>query len=138
MLWDQPLVAVSSGSARGTMRNATGLRVAEEQFSQESRRAGAKSAYQALASEHFRFYRGGSPPAITRAAALAAPGMTQDPLVWSVERVEAAFSGEFGYARGSYASADAPSKPLGHYLCVWRLEAGQWRVALDVTNALGP
>ena len=52
--------------------------------------------------------------------------------------MESAFSGDFGYVRGSYASADAPAKVLGHYLRVWRLEANDWRVALDVTNAVAP
>ena len=44
----------------------------------------------------------------------------------------------FGYARGSYAAASAPDVALGVYLRVWRLEAGAWRIALDVANPQPP
>jgi len=135
-LWDQPLVAVTSGSMRGSRGGESGVRLAEEKFTHESSRGGARSAYESLASEHFRFYRAGSAPAIGRPAALAAPGMVADRLVWHADRVETSQAGDFGYTRGSYARAEAPEKVLGHYLRVWRLEGGQWRVALDVTNVL--
>lgn len=134
-LWDQPLVAVSTG-ARGMMGSASGLRVAEAQFSRESASLGERSAYAALGSELLRFYRAGAAPSLGRDRALAAGAMTERRLVWNAERIEVAFSGDLGYARGSFASAEAPSKPLGYYLRVWRHEAGRWRVALDVTNAL--
>lgn len=136
VLWDEPLVASWVSGARGTLRSAQSLGVAEEAFSRESRATGARAAYAMLASERFRFYRAGSAPALNKAQALTAPGMSTDRLAWRVERAEVAFSGDFGYARGSYASADAPGRVLGHYLRVWRVEAGEWKVALDVTNAL--
>lgn len=137
-LWDQSVTAVTSGSARGSMLNARTLRGAEENFSRASAASGARSAYAENASELLRFYRAGGSPALGKAGALASPGMTQDRIVWTVDRVEAAHSGDLGYARGSYASADAPAKVLGHYLRVWRNEGGTWRVALDVTNVLPP
>jgi ketosteroid isomerase-like protein len=133
-LWDQPLEATVAKDSRGTMQNARTLRLAEEQFSRASARDGARAAYSELGSERLRFYRGGAAPALGKAAALQAPGMTQDKLAWTAERVESAFSGDFGYVRGRYALAEAPEKVLGHYLRVWRLEANDWRVALDVTN----
>jgi hypothetical protein len=54
--------------------------------------------------------------------------------VWTIERSETARSNDFGYARGRYAAAAAPATPLGYYLRVWRVEDGEWRIALDVTN----
>ena len=137
-LWDQAPEATIAKDSRGTMQNARTLRLAEEQFNRASASTGERDAYAGLGSERLRFYRPGAAPALGKATALQAPGMTQDKRVWTAERVESAFSGDFGYVRGSYASADAPAKVLGHYLRVWRLEANDWRVALDVTNAVAP
>ena len=135
-LWDQPLQAVVSARSRGTMQSVRTLRVAEEAFARASARAGARAAYEHHGAEDLRFYRPGAAPALGKASALQARDMTAGRLVWTADRVEAAHSGDFGYARGSYAGADEPSKVLGHYLRVWRLEANEWRVALDVTNAM--
>jgi hypothetical protein len=47
---------------------------------------------------------------------------------------QVARSGDLGYTRGSYAAANAPAAPLGAFLRAWRLEGGDWRIALDVTH----
>jgi hypothetical protein len=60
--------------------------------------------------------------------------MANDPLVWKIERMETARSGDLAYSRGAYASPAEPAKALGWFLRVWRAEAGTWRVILDVTN----
>lgn len=134
-LWDQPLEALISAQSRGTMQHARSLRAAEEQFSRESARTGTRAAYEALASERLRYYRAGRAPDLGKPQALQSAAMSSDRLVWTAERVEIAFSGDFGYARGHYAAASDPSKVLGWYLRVWRLEGNDWRVALDITNA---
>ena len=54
--------------------------------------------------------------------------------VWRVEASETARSADFGYARGSYAAASAPDKPLGYFMRVWRFEPPAWRIVLDVVN----
>ena len=133
VLWSQPLEAgsVSSGRGRG---NEAGLRAAEEKFGRESASSGARAAYAVQGSPRMRFYREGTAPVIGKTEALAAPTMSDERLVWTVERAEIATSGDLGYARGSYASASAPGKALGHYLRVWRYEDGDWRVAMDVAN----
>lgn len=135
-LWDQPLEARTVEPSAGALQDSQGLRQAEERFARESAGSGARAAYAALASERLRFYRNDAPPALGKAAALRAPGMDTQRMSWRVERLEKARSGDLGYARGSYASADAPSQVLGHFLRVWRVEDGAWRVAVDVTNAV--
>ncbi len=134
-LWDRTLETHVAGAA-GAAGGAGGIEAAERAFSERSASAGARSAYEAQGSERLRFYRGGAAPAIGKRAALEASGATDDRLLWSVERIETSKSGDFGYARGSYASRSAPASVLGHYLRVWRLESGAWRVALDVINPL--
>jgi len=65
---------------------------------------------------------------------LASGTMTDDDVAWTVERIETSRANDFGYARGSYAARAAPGAALGHFLRVWRVEAGEWRIALDVIN----
>jgi ketosteroid isomerase-like protein len=62
--------------------------------------------------------------------------MNDEKLVYQIERTEAARSGDFGYARGAYAAARAPATRLGHFMRVWRLEDGRWKLALDVASPL--
>lgn len=130
-LWDERLetAVVAAGSAPP----ALDLAKAEERFARDAA-SGARSAYASHGSERLRFYRNAVPPAVGKAAALASSGMTEERLVWTIEASETSRSNDFGYARGRYALASAPSTPLGYYLRVWRLERGEWRIALDVTN----
>jgi ketosteroid isomerase-like protein len=134
-LWDRALEAHVAGGTGG----AGAIAAAERAFSERSASAGTRSAYESQGSERLRFYRGGAAPAIGKRAALEAALAADARLLWSVERIETSKSGDFGYARGSYAAQSAPGSVLGHYLRVWRLEAGAWRIALDVVDPLpGP
>jgi hypothetical protein len=130
-LWDAPLEA---RVAPGVGMAAQGIAEAEQRFARDARADGLRSAYARNGSPRMRFYRDGESPAAGLDRALAAAAMTDEKIAWTVQRSESARSNDFGYARGSYASAAAPDKPLGHFLRVWRLEAGVWRIALDVTN----
>ncbi len=99
------------------------LIAAEERFAATARSAGMRAAHAQNAAEDIRFYRDGSDPGIGKAAALASPALAEKPVAWTIERSETAKSADFGYARGSYASPDAPTKPLGYFLRVWRAPA---------------
>ena len=131
VLWDRPLVtAVAAGATRPSLD----LRQAEDRFAADARMSGPRSAYARHGADNLRFYRSDFAPAIGKAAAMQSPAMSDAPLVWTVERIETARSGDFGYARGSYAAANAPAKPIGYFLRVWRVEGGNWRIAMDVVN----
>jgi len=134
-LWDAKLVSLT---VLGGRPPGAGVAAAEERFAADAKSAGVREAYARNAAADLRFYRGGAAPVIGRAAALASPTMSNDPLVWKVERMETARSGDFGYSRGAYASPAEPARPLGWYLRVWRAEGGTWRVILDVTNPAPP
>jgi ketosteroid isomerase-like protein len=130
-LWDQPLVSVVvQGEAA---RSGGGIRGAEERYAADAR-SGLKAAYAQHGSQSLRFYRDANAPLLGKAAALASSALSDEAVAWTVERVETARSGDFGFARGSYAARSAPGVPLGYYLRVWRVEAGEWRIALDVVN----
>jgi ketosteroid isomerase-like protein len=131
--WDRTLeTAAGSGESASASR---GIEAAELDFVSDAHAQSPRSAYTRHGSERMRFYRGGIAPAIGKAAALASPAMTDEKFSWVIDRTEIARSRDFGYARGSYASLATPTKPLGYFLRVWRMERGQWRIVMDVTNA---
>jgi ketosteroid isomerase-like protein len=132
-LWDAPLDAQPSGAA--LTRDAAAVTNAERAFQAQCLTNGAVGAYRAFASPRIRLYREGEAPAIGREAAFkSASAMVPERFVWTLEGSEVASSGDFGYARGHYASANAPDKVLGYFMRVWRPENGQWRIVMDVVN----
>jgi len=132
-LWSAPLetrqLSVPRSGASGAIREA------EARFAADARARGMRAAYAAHGADNLRFYRNGHLPTSTRSAALASAAMVDEAPAWTIERMETARSGDFGYARGSYAAANAPRTPVGWYLRVWRREGADWRIAMDVTNA---
>jgi ketosteroid isomerase-like protein len=131
-LWDRPLEAVTVRD--GGMPVAGGIGTAEARFARDARIHGTRIAYRRNAADNLRFYRDGFVPLLGREQSLASPALVEEQPVYAIERMETARSGDFGYARGSYAAASAPTVPRGYFLRVWRLEAGEWKIALDVTN----
>jgi ketosteroid isomerase-like protein len=131
-LWDQPLEARTVPDSRGAP--ATPLAEAEAEFAQLAAARGTRAAYAALGARDLRLYRNGHRPRASLDAALAMPAAGEDGLVWVVERVETAKSGDFGYARGRFARAADPGTPIGFFMRAWRREAGGWRIVIDVAN----
>lgn len=132
VLWDQPLeTRVVQGAGTPV---AGDIRAAEQRFATDTARDGARAAYRTHGAANLRFYRNGATPAVGREAALASAAMSDERLAYSIDRAETARSGDFAYARGSYASSAAPQKTLGYFMRAWRLEGGEWKVVLDVTN----
>jgi ketosteroid isomerase-like protein len=132
VFWDRALeTAVVRGAGSPV---AGGIATAELRFARDARFDGARAAYRIHGADNLRFYRNSVTPVVGRAAAISSPAMNDDKLIFNIERTESARSGDFGYARGSYAAASTPAAPLGYFMRVWRLESGEWKVALDVTN----
>jgi ketosteroid isomerase-like protein len=135
-LWSAPLesrqLLAAAADAGG------GVAGAEARFAADARGRGLRAAYGAHGADNLRFYRSPHPPALGRAAALASPAMADDALAWTIERTETARSGDFAYARGSYAAQAAPGTTLGWFLRVWRREPAGWRIVLDVNNPAPP
>jgi hypothetical protein len=133
-LWDAPLrTTTRSGSvAAGPIEGA------ESAFTREARERGLAAAYSRHAAADLRLYRPGAPPTLDRTQALARELPDARGWTWVTERSEVARSGDFGYTRGRYASAAAPDKPLGYFMRVWRYEAPDWRIVLDVVNLAPP
>ncbi len=110
------------------------LAQAEARFAAVAARQGEAAAFAQAASGTIRLYREGQEPALGRDAALAAVSSRPGPSAWSMDRHETSAAGDFGYAVGHYGPPGGPV--AGHYVRYWRLEAGGWRIAADVTSAL--
>ena len=130
-LWQAPLKTRSVSESPAPKET---LAAAEKRFTAMASASGTREAYARNGAEDLHFYRTGLPPIENKALALEAPGMREGPFAWTIERSETAKSGDFGYARGHYANPANPAKTLGYFLRVWRVEQGEWRIVLDVTN----
>lgn len=131
-LWEAPLAARSVPAAADA---GDGAAAAEARFARLALDKGAGAALEATAAQDVRVYREGHAPGMGPAAARALAASPAGRLAWQAERVEVARSGDLAYALGSYGAPGA-GRAAGHYLRVWRREAGGWRVALDIVNAL--
>lgn len=126
--------AVEAIAAADREGGAESLEQAETRFVEASLRGGVRTAYASHALPRFLLYREGHAPLRGREAALASPALPDEKVVWFADRLATSRAGDFGYVRGSYAAAADPARIRGHFLRVWRREAGGWRIALDVTN----
>lgn len=135
-LWSAPLESRQLPVPRSGPQS--GIAQAEARFAADARARGLRAAYATHGAENLRFYRSGQAPSAARSVALDTPAMKGEAGAWSVERVETARSGDFGYARGAYFAAGAPGTPLGWYLRVWRREGMDWRIVMDVLNPAPP
>jgi ketosteroid isomerase-like protein len=135
VFWDKPLetvaVRVDPAPAGDT------IEAAERRFAADAQSMGARAAYERHGSASMRLYRNNASPMVGKAAALSYAALAAEPRGWTVEKSETARSGDFGYARGSFAAA--PGGALaGWYLRAWHREAGAWRIAMDVINPAPP
>jgi ketosteroid isomerase-like protein len=132
-LWNDPLEKRQLPPPSRSVEAGT-VEQAEERFAAEAQARGLRTAYAAFGADNLRFYRGGQPPATTRAAALTSVCMEGAAPAWTVERSETSRAQDLAYVRGAYAAVGNPSVPLGWYLRVWRREPNGWRIVMDVTN----
>jgi len=103
---------------------------AERALAADAAERGFTEALLARGAEGVRVHREGSEPAIGAEAARALLAREPAASGWTTAHAEAARSGDFGYAHGSFRTADG----VGSYMRVWERGAdGEWRVVLDVT-----
>ena len=129
--WERPLHAERNAPASAP---ATSFADAEAGFAALSASRGLHAAYAAYGSTGMRVLRPGLAPFIGPDAMRAPLVSSDERMQWTVDRGETSRAGDFGYARGRYAKAGASAQAIGEYLRVWRVERGEWRILLDVTN----
>ncbi len=127
---DAPPARSTGTGPAGVEAVRTSLLEAERALAADAAARGFAEALLARGAEGVRVHRDGSEPAIGAAAARAL--LAREPAVsgWTTAHAEAARSGDFGWAHGSFRMAGG----TGSYLRVWERGAdGTWRVVLDVT-----
>jgi ketosteroid isomerase-like protein len=103
---------------------------AERALAADAAARGFAEALLARGAEGVRVHRDGAEPAIGADAARALLAREPTATGWTTAHVEAARSGDFGYAHGSFRT----ERGTGSYMRVWERAAdGAWRVVLDVT-----
>ena len=127
-LWKEPLQAgfVPKAAGPGSLADMEGA------FQRFSTNSGQRAAYRRFAAEDLRYYREGSTPVASKAAALAV--LPDAPVRWKVEASETSASQDLGYTRGSYSKEATPEVVEGWFLRVWRREAAGFRILLDVVQ----
>lgn len=133
-LADAPLVAVTTPAAGAATPGSIGE--AEAAFARQAARSGDRAAYAAFASSSLRLYRDGHAPFLGRQVALASPAAGDSRTAWTMDTHGVSDSRDLGYSIGRYGPRQGEA--AGHFVRVWRREAGGWRIALDVTNAMTP
>lgn len=135
-------------SPRRTLENATRLKpkaprsvilAAEEKFSADSIKLGARKAFLAHAAATARVFREGKFPVAGKAAASELLSVNPGLWSWKAEGWDVARSGDLGYSYGSYwlKPANANGKPeSGNYFRIWRKQNGVWKVVLDLANPI--
>lgn len=114
----------------GAEAASASLLEAERALAADAGARGFAEALLARGAEGVRVHRDGSEPAIGAAAARALLAREPAASGWTTAHAEAARSGDFGYAHGSFRTEAG----TGSYMRVWERGAdGTWRVVLDVT-----
>lgn len=111
-----------------TRRNLT---TAEKSFA-EMMREGGGSALVASASDNIRVLRDGAFPAVGKVAAKLMLSSEPGPAARTVNGGGVATSADLAYRYGRFNAERGNAKLAGLFLSVWRLEAGEWKIILDL------
>jgi ketosteroid isomerase-like protein len=113
------------------------LKGAEQSFAKSSTDVGFAAAFATYAAADVRFNRDGRAPAVGLDAARAAVATDSARTRWTPQGLDAARSGELGYAYGVRERLTAAGAPpdTSVFLDVWRREkGGRWRLVMAVDN----
>ncbi len=118
--------------AQAPLQSPEGVAAAERAFAALASTVGTPAAFLATLTEDALVFtpKPGNGPAVQRAKA-----EDGSRLRWAPEHVELAASGDFAISTGPWAwcpKPEAPPAAEGHFLSLWVLREGRWRVLLDV------
>lgn len=132
---DAPPARATGAAPTDAADARSSLLEAERALAADAAARGFAEALLARGAEGVRVHRDGAEPAIGAEAARALLAREPAASGWTTAHVEAARSGDFGYAHGSFRT----DRGTGSYMRVWERGAdGAWRVVLDVTTPPPP
>lgn len=126
------LLLVPRIGAQTPPRTPEAVAAAERAFSERAGRMGTPEAFLAYLTPDSVVF---TPAAENGPAAQRAKPEDGSRLTWEPEHVELAASGDFALSTGPWAwrpTAGAEPQVRGHYLSLWVIREGAWRVLLDV------
>lgn len=135
------LSGVKPAGGKAGAPEAAALLEEDRAFAQEVASKGTEAAYLARLAAEPRLYRDGRYPyvgleAARKVLAGAAPLSTK-PIAGDISK-----AGDFGYTYGEYqvraAGSGGAAGEAGHYTRIWRKQGGDWKLLLEVLNALPP
>lgn len=135
------LSGVKPASGKAGAPEVAALLEQDRAFGREVASKGTEAAYLARLAAEPRLYREGQYPdvgleAARKALAGAAPLSTK-PIAGDISK-----AGDFGYTYGEYqmraAGSDGAAGEAGHYTRIWRKQGNDWKLLLEVFNALPP
>lgn len=121
-------VAVGGSVKKPTQGGVEAVRRADDAFCKRAARGAAK-AYAAALAPNGRVHRDKMTPAVG-AAARAWAARLEGPMTCKADAAVSSSGPGFGYTYGSWSAGAAK----GFYTRVWRLDAGGWRIAVDVAQ----
>jgi ketosteroid isomerase-like protein len=127
--WDQPRYKGGPSADAGAALEA------EERALATAARTSLEAAFVERLTDTSRVYRNGAMPLVGKVAIMSWLA-NQQPVAWTVEHVEVAARGDFGYAWGSTTAAPVSGRSqAGYFVRVWGRGAdGRWRVLVDVAE----
>jgi ketosteroid isomerase-like protein len=137
--WEPPQSVVRRAQKIEVASPAADLMMRELEFSDNSRKDGAQKAFGQHAAGDVRLFREGKFPFVGRDAAAKELRTVTAQWTWHPVFADVSTSGDLGYTYGTYELREKGLKSVtekGNYTRVWKKEKGQWRVVVDVTNAL--
>jgi len=116
------------------------LERAETLFSNTFIESSPHSAYAGQAADDIRLLREDSPTVQGKSGVLASMSIQPGNVQWVPGGGAVAVSGDLGYLYGvTYKAKDDEHKtPLGSYMHVWRRDAGDWKLLIDLELPVPP
>ena len=118
----------------------TSLERAETVFSNTAVESSLRTAYAGQAADELRLLQEGSPTLVGKSVALTSMALRPGTMQWVPSGGAVAVSSDLGYLYGvTYRATDMEHKtPLGSYMHVWRREAGEWKLLIDLELPVPP
>ncbi len=110
---------------------------AEKDFSQQSIKQGAVTAFLLHAANDVRLFREDHEPFVGKKLAASALTPLTIQWTWVPAFADVSSSGDLGYSYGTYELRDKASTKIiesGNYVRIWKRSRGVWKMVIDVAN----
>jgi ketosteroid isomerase-like protein len=110
----------------------------DREFSKSSATRGTVNAYDLYLSDDARVFRDQASPITGKQAARAMLSAQNATLTWQPAQADVSSAGDLGYTFGTaeLRKTGSDRTELSNYVRIWKKQAGEWKVVLDIMNPL--